>query len=66
MLSAAALLEEWFAACDHRDSAVRVTVEGRKVWGGTRGLGSQGQLLLEIDGRLCEVWVDDVESPAPD
>ena len=56
-----ALLDAWYARCDHRDSMVRVTLDGNKTDGKTRGLGSQGQLLLEIAGNVREVWADDVE-----
>ena len=54
------LLCEWLRRCDHLESEVTVTVEGRKQTGIMRGLGSQGQLMLEINGKICEVWVDDV------
>ncbi len=56
------LLEAWYARCDHRDSMVRVTLDGSKTDGRTHGLGPQGQLLLEVGGVVREVWADDVEA----
>ena len=56
-----ALLDAWYARCDHRDSLVRVTLDGIKQEGKTCGLGPQGQLLLEVGGAVREVWADDVE-----
>lgn len=57
-----ALLEAWYARCDHRASMVRVTLDGNKTDGRTCGLGPQGQLLLEVGGVVREVWADDVEA----
>jgi BirA family biotin operon repressor/biotin-[acetyl-CoA-carboxylase] ligase len=59
-------LEEWLSRCDHLDKTAILTVDGRKREGITRGLGRQGQLLLEIDGELREVWGEEILAPAID
>ena len=56
----ASQMEEWISRCDHLNIPAKITVDGRKVEGIMRGLGSQGQLLLEVNGRIREVWADDV------
>ena len=53
-------MEEWLSRCDHLHVPAKITVNGRKVEGIMRGLGNQGQLLLEVDGQMREVWADDV------
>lgn len=56
----AALFERWLSRCDHLNATVRVTLNGVKTEGHTRGLGPMGQLLLEIDGEVREVWAEDI------
>ncbi len=56
----AAQLNEWLEQCDHKETEVRVTIGGQRVSGIMRGLGPQGQLLFEHDGRVDEVWADDI------
>ena len=53
-------LHEWITRCDHVNIPTRITVNGNKVTGVMRGLGRNGQLLLELEGRVQEVWADDV------
>ena len=53
-------MEEWLARCDHLGVPANITVDGRKIEGIMRGLGTQGQLLLEVNGQTREVWADDV------
>lgn len=53
-------MHEWITRCDHMNIPTRITVNGNKVMGTMRGLGRNGQLLLELEGRIQEVWADDV------
>jgi len=57
-------LEEWLSRCDHLNKPAILTVDGCKREGIMRGLGGQGQLLLEIDGELREVWGEEILAPA--
>lgn len=54
------LFAHWLSGCDHLNAPVRVTLRGVKTSGLTRGLGPMGQLLLEIDGQIQEVWAEDI------
>lgn len=52
----------WQARCDHRGGLVRVTLNGIKTEGCSHGIGTMGQLLLEVDGKIREVWAEDIST----
>ncbi len=54
------LIQEWISRCDHMNLPVLVTYNGKKTAGITRGIGPQGQLLLQVGGQIVEIWHDDV------
>lgn len=56
-----ALLREWLCNCDHQNARLLVTINGQKRWCRMCGLGLQGQLLVQLDGKLQEIWANDIE-----